>query len=645
MIELKDVSVRRMGRLLFSQANFALHRGQKIGLVGNNGVGKSTLFSVLLGEMTVDTGQFSLPNDWQIAHMAQEIQASEQTAIDYVLSGDKLWYQLNNDLQNQHKLTDDDIAKAHQNFADIDGYRTPAKAAQILAGLGFADDEHQKSVASFSGGWRMRLNLARTLMHRADVLLLDEPTNHLDLDAILWLEEYLIAYEGLVLIISHDQAFLDAVVERILHIEQGKITLYSGNYSQFVHIRNERLAQAEQAYAKQQATKAHLENFIRRFRAKATKARQAQSRIKQLERMVQLSAVVAQQPFAFEFFEPSAMSSPLIRLDNAVVGYDKPLLNKVNLTITPTVRLGVLGANGAGKSTLIKALVGELELLAGQRQVSENLRLGYFNQHQMDALDLAATPMILLRRLAGQTPDDKLRSFLGGFGFGDKLDSAVQLFSGGERARLTLALIVWQRPNVLVLDEPTNHLDLDMHHALTLALQNFAGALVLVSHDRQLILSVCDALMLVADGRVVDFEGDMNDYAKHLSWARKQKQNASSNAQVASLASSQDAAAKLAHKGLSKEELRKKNANIRQKTAPLRKVIENLEIKLDKLDKKLGEIETKLGDSDLYHEHNKAVLLDLIDEQNALKAQKDGHEEELLVQMDNLEQLENELLL
>lgn len=630
MIELKEASVRRAGRLLFSEANFALHRGQKVGLVGNNGVGKSTLFAIMRGKMTVDTGQFTIPSDWQIAHMAQEIEASMQTAIDYVLSGDKAWYALNERLTHQHHIACDEIAQLHQQFADMDGYRTPAKAAQILAGLGFADNEHQNSVASFSGGWRVRLNLARTLMHRADVLLLDEPTNHLDLDAILWLEEWLVAYEGLVVIISHDKAFLDTVVTRILHIEQGKITLYSGNYSQFIHLRNERLAQAAQAYAKQQATRAHLEDFINRFRAKATKARQAQSRIKQLERMAQLSAVVAVQPFSFEFFEPSAMSSPLIRLDNAAIGYDKPLLIKVNLTITPDVRLGVLGANGAGKSTLIKALAGELELLGGQRLVSDKLCLGYFNQHQMDALDLTATPMILLRRLAGQTPDDKLRSFLGGFGFGDKLDSVVERFSGGERARLTLALIVWQRPNVLILDEPTNHLDLDMHHALTLALQNFAGALVLVSHDRELILSVCDELMLVFEGRVASFEGDMNDYAKHLSFVRQQKQKA--------LEPCYDK--NETNKTVSKEELRKKNADIRQKTAPLRKAMIALEAKLDTLSTKLRQIEEQLGDSALYDDENKAKLLKLLEEQNTLKAQQADCEEELLRHMDELETLE-----
>lgn len=641
MIEFKDVAVRREGRLLFSGVSLQLHKSQKIGLTGNNGTGKSTLFATILGEHSTDTGSLNLPEDWQIAHMAQEVHATQMLAIDYVLSGDDEWWQLNQKIQNQHNLSEGLIASAYQRFEEIDGYRTHAKAATILAGLGFSESDHNRQVASFSGGWRMRLNLARTLMHRADVLLLDEPTNHLDLDAILWLEEWLLRFDGLILLISHDQAFLDAICGHILHIEQGKITLYSGNYSQFVRTRAERLAQEQQAYEKQQAVRAHLEDYIRRFRAKATKAKQAQSRIKQLDRMADLSPVMADSAFSFRFYKPSHMASPLISLDNASIGYqaDSPLLTKVNLQITPNARLGVLGANGAGKSTLIKALVGELPLLSGVHRASETLKLGYFNQHQMDSLDDDATPMIMLRRLAGTISDADLRAFLGSFDFrGDRIDTVSRLFSGGERARLMLALLVWQKPNVLVLDEPTNHLDLQMRNALMLALQEFEGALILVSHDRDLILSVCDELILVADGRAEEFLGDMSDYAEHLRQSRLARLSQQKTADQAPCPQ-----AKTSGDGLTKEERRKKNAQIREQTAPLRKHIAKLESQLEKLSEQLDELESQLSDASLYDDKNKPVLLQKLQEQSLLKDQIGQVEEDLLVAMDELEDLENQL--
>lgn len=646
MIEFKDVAVRREGRLLFSDVNLQLHKGQKIGLTGNNGTGKSTLFATILGEYATDLGQVSMPSSWQIAHMAQEIHATDMLAIDYVLSGDDEWWQLNDKISRQDALSADKIAPIYQRFEEIDGYRTRAKAAMILSGLGFGEAEHTKAVAMFSGGWRMRLNLARTLMHRADVLLLDEPTNHLDLDAILWLEEWLQKFDGLVLLISHDQAFLDAICGHILHIEQGKITLYTGNYSQFVRTRAERLAQEQHAYEKQQAVRSHLEDYIRRFRAKATKAKQAQSRIKQLDRMTELTPVMADSAFSFKFYEPSHMASPLISLDNATIGYDGvPMISKVNLQITPSVRMGILGANGAGKSTLIKALVGELPLISGVHKVSETLKLGYFNQHQMDSLDDDATPMVMLRRIAGQTSDADLRAFLGSFDFrGERIDTVSRLFSGGERARLMLALLVWQRPNVLVLDEPTNHLDLQMRNALMLALQDFAGALILVSHDRDLILSVCDELHLVADGRCTEFVGDMSDYAEHLKKARQERQLAhKEQKEVAKTKCVTPQAQTLVNDGLSKEERRKKNAQIREQTAPLRKQIAKLESELEALSARLDAIENDLSDSGLYDDANKSKLLELLNEQSDIKAKIDSTEETMLAAMDELETLEIDL--
>lgn len=685
MIEFKDVGVRRDGRELFAGASFQLHPGHKVGLTGNNGTGKSTLFALLLTQMgtgdtevTLDRGEVSIPDSWQVAHMAQEVGASTQTAIDYVLSGDEQWYEINAALNDLSSVSDDQIGVLHQQFDEIDGYRTPTKAAQIMAGLGFKTSQHELPVEGFSGGWRMRLNLAKTLMSRADLMLLDEPTNHLDLDAILWLETWINAYTGLVIVISHDQAFLDATVGHILHVEQQKITLYTGNYQQFIRTRHERMAQQQQAFEKQQATKAHLDDFIRRFRAKASKAKQAQSRIKQLERMAELSPMMADNPFSFRFYEPANMSSPLIEMSNADIGYSEtPLLHNANVQVTPDTRLGLLGMNGAGKSTLIKALVGEIGILSGSYRVSDTLKLGYFNQHQMDTLDAAATPIQMLRRLAGKTSDAELRSFLGSFDFrGDRIDTASELFSGGERARLTLALIVWQRPNVLVLDEPTNHLDLQMRQALTIALQGFKGAVVLVSHDRELIANVCDELFLVHDGQIDEFDGDISDYGKWLAEKRKQENASDKNTgkkknrkddkksvsretdtgsansqttkpstsqsgnQVSSKASTAPASNKAAQPLISKEEQRKLAAEQRKLTAPIRREIENTEKALAKIDEKLASLETSLADTELYEESRKADLLLLLDEQTALQQQHSDNEEKLLLAMTNLEEME-----
>ena len=669
MIEFKDVGVRRDGRELFAGASFQLHPGHKVGLTGNNGTGKSTLFALLLTQMgtgdtevTLDKGEVSIPDSWHVAHMAQEVGATTQSAIDYVLSGDEQWYEINAALNDLSSVSDEQIGVLHQQFDEIDGYRTPTKAAQIMAGLGFKTSQHELPVEGFSGGWRMRLNLAKTLMSRADLMLLDEPTNHLDLDAILWLETWINAYMGLVIVISHDQAFLDATVGHILHVEQQKITLYTGNYQQFIRTRHERMAQQQQAFEKQEATKAHLDDFIRRFRAKASKAKQAQSRIKQLERMAELSPMMADNPFSFQFYEPANMSSPLIELTNADIGYSEtPLLHNANVQVTPDTRLGLLGMNGAGKSTLIKALVGELGVLTGKYRVSDTLKLGYFNQHQMDILDAKATPIEMLRRLAGKTSDAMLRSFLGSFDFrGERIDTPSELFSGGERARLTLALIVWQRPNVLVLDEPTNHLDLQMRQALTIALQGFKGAVVLVSHDRELIANVCDELYLVHDGIIEEFDGDIGDYGKWLAEKRKQE-NASDkntgkkkskkeskkfvsretdNSQVSNKASDNSSNSKAATPALSKEEQRKLAAEQRKMTAPIRREIEEIEKTLAKIDKQLVTLEEKLADTDLYEESRKSDLLVLLNEQTALQQQHSDNEEKLLLSMTTLEEME-----
>ena len=638
MIQFDQVSLRRGGRILFQKASMQLHPGWKIGLTGVNGAGKSTLFAALLGSLGADEGSLTRPSGWIVAHMAQEIKALDMPAIDFVLSGDEEFWDIQNKLAQPDQLSDFELAKLYGRFDEIHGYSAPSKAAQLMAGLGFLENQLRLNVESFSGGWRMRLNLARTLMSRSDLLLLDEPTNHLDLDAILWLEDWLKAYEGTLILISHDRDFLDAITDHILHIENQELTLYTGNYSTFETTRSERLAQQQQAFEKQQETRAHLQKFIDRFKAKATKARQAQSRIKQLERMQELAPAHIDTPFTFSFREPTKMSSPLLTLDNASIGYgNKQIAEKIRLQITPTSRIGLLGMNGAGKSTLIKSLVGDLPLLAGERKASELLNIGYFAQHQMDALDGHATPMLQIARLAGkQISEATLRSFLGSFGFsGERMDTPCETFSGGERARLALALIVWQRPNVLILDEPTNHLDLDMRHALSMALQDFEGAVVLVSHERQLIASVCDELLLVHGGKCTEFEGDLQDYAKWLREARQQLINAQTAVAQNNSSSTTAAPAKV-----DKEAQRKEAARRREQTRPIRKNIEKIESQIEKLQPQLAKIEESLADTSLYDAARKDDLLKLMNEQTELKAKLEQYEEQLLELMMELEEME-----
>lgn len=640
MIQFEQVSLRRGGRVLFQKASMQLHPGWKIGLTGVNGAGKSTLFNALLGGMESDSGSLTRPAVWTVAHMAQEIKALDMKAIDFVLSGDEEYWEIQHKLDHPERLSDDELAHLYGRFDEIHGYSAPSKASQLMAGLGFFDHQSQLDVSSFSGGWRMRLNLARTLMSRSDLLLLDEPTNHLDLDAILWLEDWLKAYEGTLILISHDRDFLDAITDHILHIENQELILYTGNYSTFERTRSERLAQQQQAYEKQLETRAHLQKYIDRFKAQATKAKQAQSRIKQLERMQELSAAHVDTPFTFSFREPSKMSSPLLELEHADIGYgEKLIVTNVSLQITPTSRIGLLGMNGAGKSTLIKSLVGDLKLLQGTRKDSELLNIGYFAQHQMDALDGNASPMLQLARIADKKISEaSLRSFLGSFGFsGERMDTPSENFSGGERARLALALIVWQRPNVLILDEPTNHLDLDMRHALTMALQDYEGAVVLVSHERQLIASVCDELVLVHAGQSREFDGDLSAYAE---WLRQTRIDMMKNGQQASTPVQSQVAVKATISKLDKEAQRKEAARNRELSRPIRKNIEKVEAQIEKIQPRLVQIEQALADSTLYEAQHKNDLMRYMNEQQQLKAQLGQYEEQLLELMMNLEELE-----
>lgn len=641
MIQLDQLSIRRGGRILFQKASMQLHPGWKIGLTGVNGAGKSTLFSALLGGIESDSGSLTRPNIWTVAHMAQEIKALDMKAIDFVLSGDEEYWQIQDQLNHPENLSNDELAHLYSRFEEIHGYTASSKASQLMAGLGFFEHQSELLVSSFSGGWRMRLNLARTLMSRSDLLLLDEPTNHLDLDAILWLEDWLKAYEGTLILISHDRDFLDAITDHILHIENQILTLYTGNYSTFETTRAERLAQQQQAFEKQQEAKAHLQKFIDRFKAKATKARQAQSRIKQLERMQELAPAHVDNPFTFSFREPSKMSSPLLTLEHADIGYDdKLIVTNVNLQITPTSRIGLLGMNGAGKSTLIKSLVGDLALIQGVRKDSELLNIGYFAQHQMDALDGNASPMLQLARIADpKISEATLRSFLGSFGFsGERMDTPSESFSGGERARLALALIVWLRPNVLILDEPTNHLDLDMRHALTMALQDFEGAVVLVSHERQLIASVCDELILVHAGQSKEFDGDLQDYA---AWLRQARIDMMKNGQKPSAPIQSQVVEKTSISKVDKEAQRKEAARQRELSRPIRKNIEKIESQIGKIQPRLVKIEESLADSALYEANRKDDLLKLMNEQTELKTKLEQAEEQMLELMMELETLES----
>ncbi|WP_428310324.1 ABC-F family ATP-binding cassette domain-containing protein [Hydrocarboniphaga sp.] len=523
MISASRLTLRRGPRALLEDASFSIHAGWHVGLIGRNGTGKSTLFAAILGQLAPDKGEMSSLKNVAVATAAQETPALPDLAIEFALDGDVELRELERRLVKAEAKEDiEAICEIHERLGMIGGYAARARAASLLHGLSFSQEAQQRPVADFSGGWRMRLNLARALMCRSDVLLLDEPTNHLDLDAVIWLQGWLASYPGLLMVISHDREFLDAVTTHTLHLESQKATLYTGNYSSFERQRAERLTLQAGAFAKQQKQVAHLQKFINRFRASAAKASQAQSRIKALERMELVSAVHADSEFSFEFPEPDRLPSPLVRFDDVVAGYqtdqgDKVILEKLRVLVAPGERIGLLGQNGAGKSTLVQTIAGAIPALSGDLMRDKHLRVGYFAQHTTETLDADASPILHFRRIDPKISEQELRGFLGGFNFkGDRVYEPVGPFSGGEKARLALAMVVYQNPNLLLLDEPTNHLDLDMRHALETALMSYAGAVIVVSHDRHLLTSTCDTLWLVADGRCVPFEGDLDDYAKWL---------------------------------------------------------------------------------------------------------------------------------
>ena len=632
MIQLQNISLQRGPKFLLENADLTIYPGQKIGLIGANGSGKSTLFQMLLGKLASDTGTLDIPKQWRVAHMAQEVGHTSRSALDYVLDGDIELRRLEREIANAGS-DGNLLARLYGEMEHIHAYSAPSRAQQLLNGLGFLTGDDTRPVTDFSGGWRIRLNLAQALMCPSDLLMLDEPTNHLDLDATLWLEEWLKRYAGTLIIISHDRDFLDNIVDRIVNIEKQKLDNYSGNYSSFERQRAEKLAQQQATFEKQQERIAHVESYIRRFRASATKARQAQSRIKELERMEKISAAHVDSPFSFTFKCSDKMSVPLVHISRADIGYknnedgsQRKILGKVELAIRAETRIGLLGPNGAGKSSLVKTLAGSLPLLSGERTNGEHFKLGYFAQHQLEALDINASAALHIQRLAPTAREQEVRDFLGSFDFhGERAFEPITHFSGGEKARLALAIIAWEKPNVLLLDEPTNHLDLEMRQALTMALQDFEGAVIIVSHDRHLLRNTVNEFLLVADGKVSEFDGDLDDYYKWL-LQQRQTQNAAEEKYTPDNDNKVD-----------KKAQRQQSAAQRQQLKPLTNKLKTLENQMEKLQSKLGDIETKLGDSSIYDDKNKANLQQLLLDQAKTQQQLDETEESWLLVSEEIE--------
>ncbi|GAA4338782.1 ATP-binding cassette domain-containing protein [Pigmentiphaga soli] len=637
MIRASGLTLRRGTKVLLNEAEFVVHPGERVGIVGANGAGKSTLFALLDGRLDADAGNLSIPASWRIASIAQEIDDTDRAALDFVIDGDGRLRRLQADRAAVDAERDGvRLAELEAELFDAGAFTAQARAEQLLAGLGFAESSFGDPVASFSGGWRMRLNLARALMAPSDLLLLDEPTNHLDLDAMLWLERWLAAYPGTVLVISHDTEFLDAVARTILHFDDGKLVRYKGGYQDFLTQRAERLRQNQIAYERQQREAAHLQSFIDRFKAKATKAKQAQSRVKALARMQMLAPVRAASGIDIRIPSPDHMPDPLLSLDAVGAGYgDHPVLRGATLSVRAGARIGILGANGAGKSTLVKTLAGELAPLAGQRKAARGLEVGYFAQHQLDILDPEATPLLHLARIAGDTREQELRNYLGGFGFsGDFATSPVRPMSGGEKARLALALVVWKKPNLLLLDEPSNHLDVDTREALTEALAEFEGTMLLVSHDRHLLRTTVDSFWIVADGVVREFDGDLEDYRDWLAG-----RHAAAPAQKASDAQPGQAAAP----ELDRKAQKRLEAEQRQRMSALRKPLETqlrqIEQAMAALEARKQALDADIADPALYDDARKEDCRRVLAEHGDVLKQLGEHEERWLALQEELEGL------
>ncbi|GIU07041.1 ABC transporter ATP-binding protein [Shewanella sp. c952] len=629
MITISQAQLVRGSKTLLDETSLTVYPGHKVGLVGANGTGKSSLLALILGKISLDKGDFSMPSGWQTATVAQETPALEVAAIEYVIDGDTEYRALEAELHKAQEADDGHkIALLHGKIDAIGGYAIHSRAASLLAGLGFSEAEQSNPVKSFSGGWRMRLNLAQALLCRSDLLLLDEPTNHLDLDTMYWLEGWIKAYQGTLILISHDRDFIDGIVDEIVHVENHKLNYYKGNYTAFEHVRAERMAQQQVAFERQQKERAHMQSFVDRFRYKASKAKQAQSRLKALERMTELLPSQADSPFHMAFREPEALPNPLVTMEQVSIGYgEAEILKKVHLNLVPGARIGLLGRNGAGKSTLVKLLSGELSPMKGKYETNPGLNIGYFAQHQLELLSLDDTPLQHLARLAPNAKEQELRNFLGCYGFnGDMAVAPVRPFSGGEKARLVLALLVWQRPNLLLLDEPTNHLDLEMRHALTMALQSFEGAMIIVSHDRHLLRLSCSDYYLVDQGEVKSFEGDLDDYHQWLLDAAK--------------TANKDDAAITAKPVQDKKQQKRLEAELRQKLSPMKKIQTKLEKEQQKASDRLSELEEMLADTSLYDADNKPKLTQVLNERTKLTQGLEESEMEWLEVQEQIEEIE-----
>ena len=629
MIEIKNLTLQRGLKVLLDQADLSLAPGRRVGLIGKNGSGKSSLFALLKGEITADKGDVSIPKHWKTAAVAQETPALDISALDYVLQGDGE-LQLFQTALHEAEAKNDGMKQAeyHAKLEEIDAYSAPARAAKLLSGLGFSQEEHGRPVKSFSGGWRMRLNLAQALMCRADLLLLDEPTNHLDLETVLWLENHLSGLPCTQIIISHDRDFLNATTTQTVELSDQKLTLYGGNYDFYQAERARRLAQQQAAYLKQQAQIKHLQSFIDRFKAKATKAVQAQSRMKALDKLERIAPAHFDSGFSFEFDSPAHLPNPLLQLDKADLGYGgEPVLHGIDLSLESGARYGLLGVNGSGKSTFIKTLAGELNVLSGRIVRSDKLNIGYFAQHQLDTLRPDQSPLWHIQKLSPDVREQEIRNFLGSFNFvGDAALQKTEPFSGGEKARLALAMIVWQKPNLLLLDEPTNHLDLDMRHALTLALQSFQGALIVVSHDRSLLEATTDSFLLIEQGRLKTFDGDLEDYRRY--------RLAQENAAAAPAASSQSQ---------NRKDAKRVEAQIRQEKARLGKPLQQKISQAEKEIAALSEIQTAceafLAQEDAYSDANKTKLQQTLAQLAETKVKLEKQEENWLAWQEELEQI------
>ena len=633
MIEIKNLTLQRGSKILLDNATATINPRQRVGLIGKNGTGKSSLFALIKGEIGQDKGDLLLPKTWKLAAVAQDTPALDTAALDYVLQGDAELQHFQAALAAA-EAADDGMKQAelHAKLDEIDAYSAPARAAKLLSGLGFAQDEHAKPVKAFSGGWRMRLNLAQALMCRADLLLLDEPTNHLDLETVLWLENHLASLPCTQIIISHDRDFLNATTTQTLELAQQKLTLYGGGYDFYLKERAQRLANQQAAFAKQQAKIQHLQSFINRFKAKATKATQAQSRIKALEKMEKIAPAQLDNEFLFEFAAPEHLPNPLLKMEHADLGYGaETILQNINLSLENGARFGLLGVNGSGKSTFIKALSGSLKPQNGQIIRSDKLNIGYFAQHQLDTLRNDQSPVWHIQKLSPEAKEQEIRNFLGGFLFaGDMATAPIAPFSGGEKARLALAMLVWQKPNLLLLDEPTNHLDLDMRHALTLALQSFEGALILVSHDRSLIEATTDQFLLIDKGSLKTFDGDLNDYR---AWRLAQE-----NAAAAPTQSGQSQ---------NRKDTKRQEAQMRQertrRTKPVQQKIAQAEKEIAALTAAQQQGEAILSQESIYQPENKAKLQETLAKTNEIKVKLTKLEEEWLQWQEDLETINKQI--